>query len=192
MAILVLALIIAGFTVFLALGLMGKSTATGRSGEKLIDGSPPFFGGREIQGGFFSLDDHKGSPLIINFWASWCPPCREETPDIEEIWKTHEDQGLVVVGVNVQDTEKEAEKYLSEFAVTFPNILDEDGKITVDYGVTGLPVTFFVSREGRVVGRWVGSISEERLNSWVAFLMKGDFNSSASSGNNKGGFRSLN
>ena len=71
-------------------------------------------------------------------------------------------------------------------------VLDEDGKITVDYGVTGLPVTFFVSREGRVIGRWVGSISEERLNSWVAFLMKGDFNSSASSGNNKDGFRSLN
>jgi len=99
---------------------------------------------------------------------------------------------LVVVGVNVQDTEKEAKKYLSEFGVTFPNILDEDGKITVDYGVTGLPVTFFVSREGKIIGRWVGSISEERLNSWVAFLMKGDFNSSASSGNNKGGFRSLN
>ena len=192
LAILLLALIIAGFTVFLALGLVGKSTATGRSGEKLIDIPPPSFGGREIQGGFFSLDEHKGSPLIINFWASWCPPCREETPDIEEIWKTYKDQGLVVVGVNVQDIEEEAEKYLSEFSVTFPNVMDKQGKITVDYGVTGLPVTFFVSREGLVIGRWVGSISEERLDSWVAFLMEGDSNSSASSGNNNDGFSSLN
>ena len=192
MAILLLALIIAGFTVFLALGLMGKSTATGRSGEKLIDGPPPFFGGREIQGGFFSLDDHKGSPLIINFWASWCPPCRDETPHFEKIWRLYKEKDVVVIGINVQDDLNSANEYISEFDVTFVNGKDKNGRIMVDYGVTGLPVTFFLDREGMIIGRWVGSIGASSLESRVEALENGSFQSLYGSDKNKSGFRSLN
>jgi len=192
LAILVLAVVIAGFTVFLATGLIGRSSATGRSGEELVGKAPPWFAAPKIDGGIVTLDQYQGSPLIINFWASWCPPCRDETPDIEDMWKSRMDEGLVVIGVNVQDSEEEAKNYLSEFSVTFPNVLDSDGRITVEYGVTGLPVTFFISRDGRVAGRWVGSISESRLASWATFLLEGNLSPSASSGNNAGGYRSLN
>ena len=84
------------------------------------------------------------------------------------------DSGLVLLGVNVQDTEGDAVKYLKDFGITFPNVLDRGGQITIDYGVTGLPVTFFVSRDGRVLGRWVGTISESGLENNARLLLNTD------------------
>ena len=80
--------------------------------------------------------------MVINFWASWCPPCREETPLLERTWRSYKYQDVLFVGVNIQDTEEDARVYLEEFDITYPNGLDRHGKVTVDYGIIGLPVTF--------------------------------------------------
>ena len=170
-----LAGLIAGFMALMALGLIGKTSATGKSGEALVGKQSPPFESLDIgTGQVVSLADYEGMPIMINFWASWCPPCRAEAPGLEKIWRENMDSGLVLLGVNVQDAEGDALKYLKDFGITFPNILDHGGQITIDYGVTGLPVTFFVNRDGRVLGRWVGAISESGLWNNARLLLEAD------------------
>ena len=186
-----LAILIAGFTIFLAIGVMGTTTATSRSGKELVGKKAPSFVAPKVGGQLVSLENYKNRPLVLNFWASWCPPCRDETPGMERIWRKYEDQGVVILGINVQDGEKEAERYISEFGVTFSNALDLDGSITVDYGVTGLPVTFFIDNDSVVTGRWVGSISEDRLDNWVSNLIFSTGAAVELDGENLDGYRSL-
>ena len=184
-------MLIAGFTIFLAIGVMGTTTATSRSGKELVGKKAPSFVAPKVGGQLVSLENYKNKPLVLNFWASWCPPCRDETPRMERIWRKYEDQGVVILGINVQDGEKEAERYISEFGVTFSNALDLDGSITVDYGVTGLPVTFFIDNDSVVTGRWVGSISEDRLDNWVSNLIFSTGAAVELDGENLDGYRSL-
>ena len=186
-----LAMLIAGFTIFLAIGVMGTTTATSRSGKELVGKKAPSFVAPKVGGQLVSLENYKNKPLVLNFWASWCPPCRDETPGMERIWRKYEDQGVVILGINVQDGEKEAERYISEFGVTFSNALDLDGSITVDYGVTGLPVTFFIDNDSVVTGRWVGSISEDRLDNWVSNLIFSTGAADELDGENQDGYRRL-
>lgn len=186
-----LAMLIAGFTIFLAIGVMGTTTATSRSGKELVGKKAPSFVAPKVGGQLVSLENYKNKPLVLNFWASWCPPCRDETPGMERIWRKYEDQGVVILGINVQDGEKEAERYISEFGVTFSNALDLDGSITVDYGVTGLPVTFFIDNDSVVTGRWVGSISEDRLDNWVSNLIFSTGAAVELDGENLDGYRSI-
>ena len=186
-----LAMLIAGFTIFLAIGVMGTTTATSRSGKELVGKKAPSFVAPKVGGQLVSLENYKNKPLVLNFWASWCPPCRDETPGMERIWRKYEDQGVVILGINVQDGEKEAERYISEFGVTFSNALDLDGSITVDYGVTGLPVTFYIDNDSVVTGRWVGSISEDRLDNWVSNLIFSTGAAVELDGENLDGYRSL-
>ena len=186
-----LAMLIAGFTIFLAIGVMGTTTATSRSGKELVGKKAPSFVAPKVGGQLVSLENYKNKPLVLNFWASWCPPCRDETPGMERIWRKYEDQGVVILGINVQDGEKEAQRYISEFGVTFSNALDLDGSITVDYGVTGLPVTFFIDNDSVVTGRWVGSISEDRLDNWVSNLIFSTGAAVELDGENLDGYRSL-
>ena len=98
----------------------------------------------------------------------------------------------MILGVNVQDGEDEARRYIEEFGVTFPNVLDLDGRMTIDYGVTGLPVTFFVARDGTISGRWVGSISETTLDTWARSLNENKNIGNTYQGENSEGYRSLN
>ena len=171
---------------------MNKSTATSRSGKELVGRKAPGFVAPVIGAQLATLEDYRGLPLILNFWASWCPPCREETPGMERVWRKYRNDGLVILGVNVQDGEDEARRYINEFGVTFPNVLDLDGRVTIDYGVTGLPVTFFVTRDGTISGRWVGSISEARLDSWARSLNENKDIGNTYHGENPEGYRSFN
>ena len=176
-AILILAILISLFAIFLATGLANQASATGRSGEQLIGRKAPEFLADSINGKPVSLSNFPESPIILNFWASWCPPCRDETPHFEKIWRLYKEKDVVVIGINVQDDLNSANEYISEFDVTFINGMDKNGRIMVDYGVTGLPVTFFLDREGMIIGRWVGSIGASSLESRVEALENGSFHS---------------
>ena len=163
----------------LAYGLANRSPVTGRSGETRIGKPAPEFAMRLLnagstspsEGNEFRLSDHRGVPVVINFWASWCPPCRQESPSFERLWRRYKDTGIQFVGVDIQDEVADAEAYVREFGLTFPNGVDPDGAITVEYGVIGLPVTFFIGSSGIVEGRWVGAISEDKLEEWVKALL---------------------
>ena len=187
----VFAVLVLAFFAVLAFGLANRSSATGRSGITRIGKPAPQFAMQLLGGGEFQLSDHEGRPLVINFWASWCPPCRQESPAFERQWRRYRDTGIQFVGVDIQDDVSDAEAYVREFGLTFPNGLDPDGKITIDYGVIGLPVTFFVGSSGIVEGRWVGAIPEEKLEEWVNTLVAASAPSGEAEGRTEGAFQQL-
>ncbi|GBD11665.1 Thiol-disulfide oxidoreductase ResA [bacterium HR23] len=123
-------------------------------------------------GGQFRLAEKRGTAVVVNFWGSWCPPCRAEMPALQKVWEAYQGQGLVLIGVNVQDTEADALAFLKEVGVTFPTGPDRDGSIAVAYRVIGFPTTIFINREGQVVRRWTGAISQERLTVLVEDLLR--------------------
>ena len=169
----VIGVMVAAVSALLAIGLLDRESVTGRSGVTRVGKPAEPFTLSLFDGGEFVLAEQRGRPVVINFWASWCPPCREEALHLESVWRLYGEVDVAFVGVNIQDTEEEAAAYLAEFGVTYPNGMDVDGRITVDYGVIGLPVTFFVDRDGTVRRRWVGSIGEAELLARVDELVIG-------------------
>src|SRR5918992_6291222 len=119
--------------------------------------APPFtvtlFDGRKL-----TLDELRGKAIFLNFWASWCPPCRAEARDLEVAWQRLKDENVVFIGVALQDTDKASLEFLKEFNVTYPNGKDESGRIAIDYGVWGIPESFFIDPQGRITYKHVGGI----------------------------------
>lgn len=111
-----------------------------------------------FDGGQLALKDLRGKAVFLNFWASWCPPCREEARDLEAAWQKVKDKNLVFLGIALQDQERNLRAFLKEFNVTYPNGLDETGKIAVDYGTWGIPESFFIDPQGRITYKHVGGI----------------------------------
>ena len=104
----------------------------------------------------------RGKVVVINFWASWCIPCREEAQALEATWQRYRDRGVVVVGINVQDLVPEAQRFLRETKTTFPVIRDKDNTVYRAYGLTGVPETFFVDRQGRIVRKFPGAVTDSK------------------------------
>lgn len=107
------------------------------------------------------LSDMRGKVVVLNFWASWCPPCRDEAPTFERVWKEYKDRGVVFVGVDIWDTDEDAAKFLQEFGITYPTGPDPSGEIAIDYGLTGIPETYFITREGMIAQKAIGIVQEE-------------------------------
>ena len=103
---------------------------------------------------------------------------------LERAWRTYRGDGVLFVGVDIQDSEAEARSYVRQYDITYPNGLDTDGKITIDYGVIGLPVTFFVDSSGIVRRRWVGAIDATTLDAWLNELIRGTARQGGSEGEN--------
>jgi cytochrome c biogenesis protein CcmG, thiol:disulfide interchange protein DsbE len=125
-----------------------------------------------FEGGSLSLEAQRGKVVIVNFWASWChPACYEEAPALERSWRAYRDRGVVVIGVDVQDTAEAAEKFRRDFSLSFPNVRDLGGKVSVDYGVYGVPETFFIDRKGQIRAKHVGALTDEQFRTEVERLL---------------------
>src|SRR3989304_1741804 len=116
-----------------------------------------------LDGRTLDLAALRGRPIVLNFWASWCVPCKDEAPLLERAWKTYRDKGLLVIGVNIQDLEADARRFVAEVGITYPNVRDRDGKANRAYGITGIPEKFFVSPDGRIIKKFPGAVVEWRL-----------------------------
>lgn len=170
------------FVSFIGYTLFKTEPPKGLLGSELPDFSLPRLGG----GAELSSAQLAGGPIVINFWASWCIPCREEAKVLEAAWKKYGPQGVTVLGVNVQDSEEDAEAFAKEFGITYPIVRDTDLTLWTKLGVSGLPETFFVDSEGVFFGvgsgeqvdhsgatKILGAIDPALLDSQIQLMLKG-------------------
>jgi len=132
--------------------------------------APPF-AVQLFEGGQFDLTSTRGRPVMVNFWASWCIPCEEEAATLERQSRAYRDR-VAFIGVDVQDTEANAREFLRRFGVTYQNGRDPNGAISVDYGMSGVPETYFIDRDGKIVRKWQGPLDDQRLRGFLDELLK--------------------
>jgi cytochrome c biogenesis protein CcmG, thiol:disulfide interchange protein DsbE len=147
----------------------------------LANGAAPTFELKTFDGQTLGLSNLRGKPVVLNFWASWCQPCRDEAPILESAWEQYRSQGIVLIGVDYVDTEPEAKKYLQEFKITYPNGPDIGTLISQAYHITGVPETYFITRDGKLLsgldangkpyGNWIGPLTADALQARVEKLL---------------------
>ena len=167
--------LVVGLVMLALLALMiwgiGKRAAGTVGGVPVTTRAAPDFAMNLLDGAQFDLAAVRGTPVVVHFWASWCIPCEEEAAVLERGARAYRDR-VVFIGVNVQDTEPLARDFLRRFAVTYPNGRDGTGAIAVDYGMSGVPETYFVDRDGRLVAKWQGALDDARLRSYLDDLLR--------------------
>jgi cytochrome c biogenesis protein CcmG/thiol:disulfide interchange protein DsbE len=131
-------------------------------GENAV--APAFTLPRLDRDGQLSLSSLRGQVVVINFWASWCAPCKEEAPMLEQAWRSWRDRGVVFVGIDAQDFTDKAKRFIRRYGLTYPTVRDKSDATTSAYGLTGFPETFFVSADGRLVARVTGALTREELD----------------------------
>ena len=124
------------------------------------------FGGGETTSGQL-----RGQVVMLDFWASWCPPCRDEAPVLAQVYDEYQDRGVEFVGFNLWDNAGDAELFLQQQGHEYPNGIDEGGKIAISYGVRGIPEKFFLDREGRIVRKFSGPMEPDLLRQILDTLL---------------------
>ena len=125
-----------------------------------------------IGGGAIGTADLRGRVVMVDFWASWCPPCRDEAPALAQIYGEFRDRGVEFVGVNLWDNVGDAELFLQQQGHVYPNGVDDGGKIAISYGVRGIPEKFFINREGQIVRKFSGPTGVELLREILEGLLR--------------------
>ena len=148
----VVALLAYGFTV------NPRAIPSTLTGKPAPDFSLTLFDGRIVR-----LSDFRGKVVFLNFWASWCPPCRAEARLLEQSWQRYKDQGVVFLGVDIQDTEEAGRRFIQEFGITYMNGRDPNNRVAIDYGVYGIPETFFVDKDGRITYKHIGALGWQTI-----------------------------
>ena len=151
----------------------------------LVARQAPSFTLTLFDGKVIRLEDLRGKAVLVNFWASWCVPCRAEARALESAWQKFKDRGVVFLGVNIQDKEEDGRAFMKEFAISYLNGRDESGKIAIDYGVWGIPETFFIDPQGRITYKHAGEVRnpiilakmDEALRGIVSAEGKGEYRS---------------
>jgi cytochrome c biogenesis protein CcmG, thiol:disulfide interchange protein DsbE len=138
------------------LALLGWKVLKG-SGDSAGVGQPaPAFALERLTGdGKLSLASYQGKPLVINFFASWCLPCKDEAPILEQTWRRYRDRGLVVLGVDAQDFRGDGRRFVKDHGLTYPIAFDGKGSTLGRFGLTGFPETYFVARDGTIAAEKV-------------------------------------
>jgi cytochrome c biogenesis protein CcmG, thiol:disulfide interchange protein DsbE len=122
--------------------------------------APPFTLRRLEGTGKVSLAAYQGKPVVLNFWASWCEPCKTEAAVLERDWTSYQNRGVVFLGVDYHDLASDARRFVSAHGLTFPMVEDGSGKVTGSYGISQVPETYVLDKQGRVVAHLAGPITD--------------------------------
>lgn len=166
--------IIAGLLLAFALVFLISKFAPGN--QKSSDAAPkipaPDFNIVNFQTGEnIALSDYSGMGIVINFWASWCHPCKEEMPALEAAWKKYKDQGIIFIGSNSSDKVEQAIEFLDEYDVTYPNGSDSNGNMSADYKIQGIPTTWFINENGLLEKIVLGPLDLAALDTAIAMIL---------------------
>ena len=158
-------LIIGGLAIIILVAVMAvnlnSTESTDLANQKAPDFTLPLFDTFEQDQ--IALADLRGQVVVVNFWASWCVECYKEAELLEQAWRDYREQGVVFVGVDHLDTEKEALKYMEKYGITYPSGPDMGDKISQAYGITGVPETFFIDKNGNIAHVQIGPIEQAAL-----------------------------
>ena len=143
--------------------LVAAAFLTGDGGRPQQGDPAPDFALELLDGSHISLSDLRSQVVVLNFWASWCGPCRREAPALQQVWETYEAKGVVFLGVSYRDAKGASQDFIDAFGITYRNGFDARGQISRAYGVTAVPETFVIDRQGRIVWSHIGEIEAETL-----------------------------
>ena len=164
-------IIIGTFGVLIAfLGVLGWGLAKARK-SPISSGLAPDFTLSSFTGQTLTLSKLRGIVVVINFWASWCPPCRLEAPYLEQTWRKYKDREVVFIGVDYVDTESNALAYLKEFDITYFNAPDLGTRVSQAFNIKGVPETYYVNKNGEVSGNTIGPLSPPQLDKKIDQLL---------------------
>ena len=159
---------VAGLIALLAYGVASESPDQSVEGERAPNIElPPLEGGAER-----SLDDWRGQVVVLNYWASWCEPCREESPLLERWHQRISKQNATVLGVDVLDVTSDAQDFIDKYGLTYPQLRDKDGSTQDDFGIVAYPETFVIDRQGRIAASRRGPVDEEFMRTNVLPLLR--------------------
>jgi cytochrome c biogenesis protein CcmG/thiol:disulfide interchange protein DsbE len=157
-------LAVVGLLVF---GLLSKGSSRLAPGDPAPRGSLPRLEG----GGTGSLVDYRGRWVLVNFWASWCPPCKEEAPALEQFQREHGGAQFTVLGIDTRDLSDDGRRFVERYGLSYPQLHDGDGSAGDDFGTTGVPENFLIDPQGKVRLPIVGPVTDEYLQENVAPLV---------------------
>ena len=126
----------------------------------------------DLDGNKVSLKDIKGKSVYLNFWATWCPPCKREMPEIEKIYQQYKDQGLVVLAVDLGEDSTTVRNFMTQNNYNFTVLLDSNQNVATQYSITAIPTSYFIDKEGNIIAKKVGALSADEMKANVQSLLK--------------------
>jgi len=137
---------------------VGGTGAIPKIGDKAIDFTLEDLSGKKVK-----LSDFRGKVVLINFWASWCPPCREEMPALQAVYQDKQSENLVVLAVDIQEDSDTVSRFVQKLGLTFPIAMDTEGEVTEAYGIDSIPSSFFVDKSGTIRAISIGAMTKETI-----------------------------
>ena len=164
--------IAAGAVAVLVLGLLGYALIA-RPAEPPQVGSPvPGFQLTSLDGEPMSMSAHQGEAVVLNFFSSWCAPCRQEAAALEQTWRQYQDRGVQFLSIAYRDVPSKAQAFLDEFDVTYPSAAEPGNRTARAYGVTGVPETFVIDQQGQLVHHFIGPVTQAELSQILEQVLK--------------------
>lgn len=152
----------------------GLARSPVQASSPLIGRPAPIIGLVGLDGEDVASSDWAGRIYVVNFWASWCLPCRKEAPHLQAFWERHRDEGVMLIGIAFEDEQAKAQEFRDELGLTYPQAMDPTGRAADDFGVVGLPETYVVDQHGVVKAKLVGAVGPTTLDEVLAKVQAGD------------------
>jgi cytochrome c biogenesis protein CcmG/thiol:disulfide interchange protein DsbE len=161
----------AGIIAVVIIALLGYAIASGTSQPPQVGNAVPDFQLEAFDGSTMILSEQQGKIVIVNFFASWCDPCRLEATDLEQSWREYQNQGVQFFGIAYKDAASKAEAFLEEFEVSYPSTVERGNQTARAYGLTGVPETFVIDQQGLLVRHFLGPITQAQLGQEIDNLL---------------------